>query len=393
MNEGLQNKKKLEIFLDEPQITGAKIKVIGVGGGGGNAVNRMIDAGIKNVEFIVANTDVQALNDSQAPIKIQLGSRLTRGLGAGADPGIGREAAIEDTEKIMDVLEDSDMVFVTTGLGGGTGTGAAPVIAALAIEMGALTVAVVTKPFSVEGKKRMEQSEKGLAELRGCVDTIITIPNSKLKEVEESITIKEAFQRADDILLQAVQGISDLITIPGIINLDFADVKSVMKGMGVALMGIGQAKGEGAAVAAMKAAIDSKLLEENSIRGAKGALINITGSENTPLNEIEDAIALVHDEAHEDANIIFGTVYNENEEDEVKITVIATGFEHQVATNTVEGGGQLKTHAFGNDSGVGSANSKGGLGTAHATIRASEPANENSAEDLNVPTFIRRQAD
>ncbi|MDH3493071.1 MAG: cell division protein FtsZ [Acidobacteriota bacterium] len=402
MNQGLQNSKKLEIFLDEPPITGAKIKVIGVGGGGGNAVDRMIEAGIKNVEFIVANTDVQALNDSQAPIKIQLGSRLTRGLGAGADPEKGREAAIEDTEKIMDVLEDSDMVFVTTGLGGGTGTGAAPVIAALAIEMGALTVAVVTKPFSVEGKKRMEHAERGLAELRGCVDTIITIPNSKLKEVEERITIKEAFQRADDILLQAVQGISDLITIPGIINLDFADVKSVMKGMGVALMGIGHATGDNAAVEAMKAAIDSKLLEENSIRGAKGALINITGSENTPLNEIEDAIALVHDEADENANIIFGTVYHESTNEEVKITVIATGFEHQIATNT-DPSITSESTTFGR--GLGLAGPSGSVQSAPASPAATphsgvstaagavqEPENKER-EDLDVPTFIRRQAD
>lgn len=384
MNDGIQNNKKLEMFIDEPPITGAKIKVIGVGGGGGNAVDRMIEAGIQNVEFIVANTDVQALNDSKAPLKIQLGSRLTRGLGAGANPNIGREAAIEDTEKIMDVLEDSDMVFVTTGLGGGTGTGAAPVIAALAIEMGALTVAVVTKPFTVEGKKRMMQADKGLAELRGCVDTIITIPNSKLKDVEERISIKEAFQRADDILLQAVQGISDLITVPGIINLDFADVTSVMKGMGVALMGIGSAKGEGAAVKAMKAAIDSKLLEENSIKGAKGALINITGSENTPLNEIEDAIALVHDEAHEDAEIIFGTVYNESGDDEVKITVIATGFDHEFVSRELNNQRTPEAHAVSQNY-VNQSNT--------APQGTNQQINDSDKEDLNIPTYIRRQAD
>ncbi len=385
--ESLQNGKKLEIFLDEPPITGARIKVIGVGGGGGNAVNRMIEAGVQNVEFIVANTDLQALNDSNASVKIQLGSDLTRGLGAGADPNVGRNAALEDTEKIMDVIEGSDMVFVTTGLGGGTGTGAAPVIAALATEMGALTVAVVTKPFSVEGKKRMSQAEKGLAELRGCVDTIITIPNSKLKEVEEQITIKEAFQRADDILLQAVQGISDLITIPGIINLDFADVKSVMKGMGVALMGIGRAKGEGAAIQAMRNAIDSKLLEENSIKGAKGALINITGSENTPLNEIEEAIALVHNEADENANIIFGTVYNEQIESEVKITVIATGFEHQIASNNISEETVAEARAVAQTYGTRQA-------SAPATAPNAAPSDEDSEEeDLEVPTFIRRQAD
>ncbi|MEZ5345121.1 MAG: cell division protein FtsZ [Pyrinomonadaceae bacterium] len=376
--ERLQNGKKLEIYLDEPPITGARIKVIGVGGGGGNAVNRMIEAGIKHVDFIVANTDVQALNDSKAAMKIQLGSELTRGLGAGADPNVGRNAALEDTEKIMDVIEGSDMIFVTTGLGGGTGTGAAPVIAALATEMGALTVAVVTKPFFVEGKKRMTQAEKGLAELRGCVDTIITIPNSKLKDVEEMISIKEAFQRADDILLQAVQGISDLITIPGMINLDFADVKSVMKGMGVALMGIGHAKGEGAPIAAMKDAIDSKLLEENSIKGAQGALINITCSENTPLNEIEEAIALVHDEADEDSNIIFGTVYHEGLEGEVKITVIATGFDNNVASNELKEENYSEARA-----------TPGGF----ITQPAQRPADAEKPENLDVPTFIRKQAD
>jgi cell division protein FtsZ len=370
------NNNGIKIFMDEPPITGARIKVIGVGGGGGNAVNRMIEAGVKGVEFIVANTDVQALNNSNAPIKIQLGSRLTRGLGAGSDPNVGREAAIEDTEKIMDVLEGSDMVFVTTGLGGGTGTGAAPVIAALAIELGALTVAVVTKPFAVEGKARMAKAEKGLAEMRGCVDTIITIPNSKLKDVEEKISVMEAFRRADDILLQAVQGISDLIIVPGIINLDFADVKAVMKGMGVALMGIGKAKGEGAAIKAMKAAIDSKLLEENSIKGAKGALINITGSQNMPLDEIEEAIALIHEEADEDANIIFGTVFEENDSDEVKITVIATGFENQ-GRAALPIPPQAEAQAVG-----------------QFTVRpnfAQPPVRRD--EDIEVPTFIRRQAD
>lgn len=377
--DGLQmNKNRLNIFLDEPPITGARIKVIGVGGGGGNAVNRMIEAGIKGVEFIVANTDVQALNASKAPIKIQLGSELTRGLGAGADPNIGRQAAIEDTDKIMDVLEGADMVFVTTGLGGGTGTGAAPVIAALAIEMKALTVAVVTKPFLVEGKKRMKQADEGLAELRGCVDTIITIPNSKLKEVEEKISILEAFRRADDILLQAVQGISDLIIVPGIINLDFADVKSVMQGMGVALMGIGRANGDNAAIKAMKAAIDSKLLEENSIKGAKGALINITGSKDMPLDEIEASISLIHEEADEDANIIFGTVFDENMGDEVKITVIATGFDSASAIPMPQTTFSESTQAVAQPGGM-------------PVYKPAEPRNET--EDINVPTFIRRQAD
>ena len=378
MTDGFQSKNNgIKFLIDEPPVTGAKIKVIGVGGGGSNAVNRMIEAGIKGVEFIVVNTDVQALNDSKAPMKIQLGSKLTRGLGAGSNPLVGRDAALEDHEKIMDVLEGADMVFVTTGLGGGTGTGAAPVVASLAIELGALTVAVVTKPFTVEGKKRMAQAEQGLADLRGCVDTIITIPNSKLKDVEEKISIMDAFRRADDVLLQAVQGISDLITTSGIINLDFADVRAVMKGRGVALMGIGEAKGEGAAVKAMKAAIDSKLLEENSIKGAKGALINITSSKNTPLNEIEDAIALIESEAHDEADIIWGTVFNDEMEDSVKITVIATGFESE-HYGVMPSGGQQNEQT---------------QAAAQFSVRTGFTQSERGEEDLNVPTFIRRQAD
>ncbi len=375
----LQTNKKLNMTFEETPAIGARIIVIGVGGGGNNAVNRMIEAGIKGVEFIVVNTDVQSLNDSNAPVKIQIGGELTRGLGAGANPKVGRQAAIEDTDKIIDVLQDADMVFVTTGLGGGTGTGAAPVIAALAIELGALTVAVVTKPFTVEGKKRMKQANEGLAELRGCVDTIITIPNSKLKEAEENISVINAFRRADDILLQAVKGISDLITVSGTINLDFADVRAVMQGMGVALMGIGHGSGEGAAVKAMKEAIDSKLLEENSIKGARGAVINITGSENMPLNEIEESIALIYEEADEDANIIIGTVFDESMEDRVKITVIATGFDNQKQDATL----QSTPVAAPSD----------GYATAAAVYQALKPSDEKKEEDINVPTFIRRQAD
>jgi cell division protein FtsZ len=376
---------KINIFIDEPPVTGAKIKLIGVGGGGGNAVNRMIEAGIKGVEFIVANTDVQALNLSKAPIKIQLGSQLTRGLGAGSDPKVGREAALEDTEKIIEVIDGADMVFVTAGLGGGTGTGAVPVIAALAMELGALTVAVVTKPFKVEGKKRMDHANRGLAELRDCVDTIISIPNSRLKELEGKIGITDAFRRADEVLLQAVQGISDLITVPGMINLDFADVKAVMKNKGIALMGVGYAKGEKAAVTAMKAAIDSKLLEENSIKGAKGALINITCAANMPLDEIEEAISLIHEEADEDADIIFGTVIDPNMTDEVKITVIATGFTQALQA-------QKLPEAF---------NSQAPIAAAQAASPASQPVNQPQPpqsgtlriEDMEIPTFIRKKMD
>lgn len=364
------------MFIDEPPITGARIKVIGVGGGGGNAVNRMIDAGIKGVEFIVANTDLQALNSSKAPMKIQLGSKSTRGLGAGSNPEVGRQAALEDHEKLLDVLEGSDMVFVTAGLGGGTGTGAAPVVASLAIELGALTVAVVTKPFAVEGKKRMAQAEQGLAELRGCVDTIITIPNSKLREVEEKITLMDAFRRADDVLLQAVQGITDLITTPGVINLDFADVTTVMRGRGVALMGIGTASGEDAASKAMRAALDYKLLEENSITGAKAALINVTGGENMPLGEIEDAIGMIEAESDENADIIWGNVIKEGAGDEITVTVIATGFDTALS-NTMQRPRTMEAQA----------------GSNGMSVPAFAPAEPKKEEDLDVPTFIRRQAD
>jgi cell division protein FtsZ len=394
--ETQQAGSKINIFIDEPPVTGAKIKLIGVGGGGGNAVNRMIEAGIKGVEFIVANTDLQALNLSKAPTKIQLGSQLTRGLGAGSDPEVGRKAALEDTEKIIEVIEGADMVFVTAGLGGGTGTGAVPVIAALAMELGALTVAVVTKPFSVEGKKRMDHANRGLAELRDCVDTIISIPNSRLKELEGKIGITDAFRRADEVLLQAVQGISDLITVPGMINLDFADVKAVMKNKGIALMGVGHAKGEHAAVTAMKAAIDSKLLEENSIKGAKGALINITCAENMPLDEIEAAISLIHEEADEDADIIFGTVIDANMKDEVKITVIATGFTQALQQQKIpEAFNQQQPIAVGQTPTMSSAPMSS---SAPSQPPPAAPTSSNSGgplriEDMEIPTFIRKKMD
>jgi cell division protein FtsZ len=374
MEDLKMNNSGIKMFIDEPPITGARIKVIGVGGGGSNAVNRMIDAGIKGVEFIVANTDLQALNASKAPMKIQLGSKSTRGLGAGSNPEIGRNAALEDTEKLLDILDGSDMVFVTAGLGGGTGTGAAPVVASLAIELGALTVAVVTKPFAVEGKKRMAQADKGLAELRGCVDTLLTIPNSKLREVEEKITIMDAFRRADDVLLQAVRGITDLIITPGIINLDFADVRTVMRGKGVALMGIGMGEGEDAASKAMRAALDYKLLEENSIKGAKAALINVTGGPDMVLGEVEDAIGMIEQEADDNADIIWGSVIKEDMGDEIRITVIATGFDSQVGVQLPRPK-QAEAHA------VASASVQYGGGDLPPV------------ENMDVPTFMRRQAD
>jgi cell division protein FtsZ len=316
----------IRIHFNEETLNSAKIKVIGVGGGGGNAVNRMIESALEGVEFVVANTDLQALKLSHAPVKIQLGVKLTNGLGAGANPDVGRKAALEDADKIIEALEGADMVFVTTGLGGGTGTGAAPIIASLASEMGALTVAVVTKPFAFEGKRRQNQAERGLQELIDSVDTTIVIPNEKLLAVAKDAGFFESFRVADDILRQAVQGISDIITIPGIINRDFADVKTIMAGMGYAVMGTATARGENRATAAAQAAIASPLLEAGAIDGARGILINVTGSSSLRLAEVNEASTIIQSAAHEDANIIFGAVLDEKMNDEVKITVIATGF-------------------------------------------------------------------
>jgi cell division protein FtsZ len=316
----------IRISFNEDPLNDAKIKVIGVGGGGGNAVNRMIDAGVEGIEFIVANTDLQALRMSRAPVKLQLGVKLTNGLGAGANPEVGRKAALEDSDKIIEALEGADMVFVTTGLGGGTGTGAAPIIASLASEMGALTVAVVTKPFSFEGKRRMRQAENGIAELMESVDTTIVIPNEKLLAVAENAGFFESFRIADDILRQGVQGISDIITIPGIINRDFADVKTIMARMGYAVMGTATASGANRTTEAAQRAIASPLLEAGAIDGARGILINITGSASLKLAEVQQACTIIQSAAHEDANIIFGAVMDEKMKDAVKITVIATGF-------------------------------------------------------------------
>jgi cell division protein FtsZ len=319
----------LRICFNEEARNDARIKVIGVGGGGNNAVNRMIDSGMEHIEFIVANTDLQALRMSRAATKIQLGVKLTNGLGAGANPEIGRKAALEDSDKIIEALEGADMVFVTAGLGGGTGTGATPIIASLASEMGALTVAVVTKPFAFEGKRRMQQAERGISELMESVDTTIVIPNEKLLAVAENAGFFESFRIADDILRQGVQGISDIITIPGIINRDFADVKAIMAGMGYAVMGTATAAGEHRTVEAAQRAIASPLLEAGAIDGARGILINITGSNSLKLAEVQQACTIIQGAAHEDANIIFGAVLEEKMKDAVKITVIATGFKEE----------------------------------------------------------------
>ncbi len=326
--EGRERLDEPSILLDE-RPEPARIKVFGVGGGGCNSVNRMIEVGLAGIEFIAANTDAQALGKSLAGIKLQLGLEATRGLGAGANPEVGRQAAIEADRHIFDLLDGSDMVFITAGMGGGTGTGAAPIIAQMAQEVGALTVAVVTKPFGFEGKRRSLQAEQGIAELAKNVDTLITIPNDRLlKFVERNTAFTEAMAIADDVLRQAVQGIADIITVPGLINRDFADVRTVMQGMGHAIMGIGTSSGEHRAVEAAQQAIASPLLEETSIEGARGLLINITGGSDVTLSEINEASDIITQGIDADAQVLFGAVIDESLEDSLQVTVIATGF-HQ----------------------------------------------------------------
>ena len=333
----------LKFAIQEEALLGTKIKVIGVGGGGSNAVARMMDEGLTGVEFHILNTDVQALNASSVPNKLAIGSKVTNGLGAGSDPTLGRQAALEDTEKIIEVLEGADMVFVTAGLGGGTGTGAAPVVASLAKELNALTVAVVTKPFAFEGPRRMKLADRGLSEIGGTVDTVITVPNDRLLElVPRGTSFFEAFRVADDILRQAVQGISDIITTPGLINRDFSDIRTIMLGMGYAMMGTAAASGENASIEAARQAISSPLMEEGGVKGARGVLINITGSSRLSLHDVNEACSLIRAAtANEDAQINFGVVLNESLKDEVKITVIATGFQRdnlpQLARRAVVG--------------------------------------------------------
>jgi cell division protein FtsZ len=406
----------LRLKLDEESRTGARIKVVGVGGGGSNAVYRMVTAGLDGVEFIVANTDLQALKLNPATNKIQIGSKLTKGLGAGADPNVGRQAALEDTEKLIEVLDGADMVFVTTGLGGGTGTGAAPVIASLASELGALTIAVVTKPFKFEGRKRQLQAERGLEELRECVDTVITIPNERLlATIGRSTSLNEAFTSADDVLRQAIQGISDLILVPGLINLDFADVKTIMAGMGLAIMGTGTSEGESRAMTAANAAISSPLLEDASVRGARGVIINVTGGPDLSLIEVSEASAIIQEAAHEEANIIFGAVVDPKMEGRVKITVIATGFDRPAAAHAASSSAQtpvdLQSYAaWKQESGERVIAAAGGGGGRASFSRravlelplASPPAAADDmgpgaefepASPLDIPAFLRRQSD
>ena len=405
----------LRLKLDEEGRSGARIKVVGVGGGGSNAVNRMVASGLDGVEFIVANTDLQSLRLNPAPNKLQIGAKLTKGLGAGADPNVGRQAALEDTEKLIEALDGADMVFVTTGLGGGTGTGAAPVIASLASELGALTIAVVTKPFKFEGRKRAIQAERGLEELRGSVDTVITIPNERLlATISRTTSLTDAFAAADDVLRQAIQGISDLILVPGLINLDFADVKTIMSGMGLAIMGTGHAEGENRAMIAANAAISSPLLEDASVKGARGVIINVTGGHDLSLIEVSEASAVIQEAAHEEANIIFGAVVDPRMDGQVKITVIATGFDRVPAQRDLNASAQptptdLTSYAARRqDDKIAAAGGGGGRGPViprravfplPAAVNSSyqgpgeTEAEFESSNQYEVPTFLRRQSE
>lgn len=329
-DEGKETQTELITFADSKSASGARIKVIGVGGAGSNTINRLIEDGMKGVEFLVVNTDQQALKNSKAPVKVQIGEEVARGLGAGGNPEIGKRAALEDTDKLVDALDGADMVFVTAGLGGGTGTGAAPIIGRLATELGALTVAVVTKPFKFEGRRRELLAEEGLAELRGCVDSVITIPSERL--LTKVIPFVDAFGLADEALCQAVRGISDIVTLPGLINVDFADVRTIMEGRGTALMGTGTASGESRALEAVMRAITSPLLEEASIKGSKALLVSVTGDSDMTLVEISEAMDLIHDVADPEADIIFGAVIDERLIDAIKITVIATHFGYAISS-------------------------------------------------------------
>ncbi len=379
--------------LIESTLNSAKIKVVGIGGGGGNAVNTMISYELKGVDFIAANTDSQALGASLSPTKIQLGAEITKGLGAGSDPDVGKRAAVESTDAIKSALAGADMVFVTAGLGGGTGTGGAPIVTEIAKELGALTVAVVTKPFQFEGKKRQKQAEEGILELRSTVDSLIVIPNQRLLSIGgRTMPLLDAFKKADEILFHAVKGISDLIMVPGLINLDFADVRNIMSEMGLALMGTGIASGESRAVEAAQKAISSPLLEDNTIQGARGVLLNITGGSDMTLDEVNEASSLIQAETHEDANIIFGTVVDDSMGDEIRITVIATGFkESGKKKHDIPDMLQLDGHK------------KEDLSqpTFIRKERTADTPNvvrmgliDDSAEgDFEIPTFLRKQAD
>jgi cell division protein FtsZ len=379
-----ENRNRISIELEDTDTSPATIKVLGIGGGGSNAVNRMIAAGLRGVDYIACNTDLQALRKASAMNKIQIGSRLTKGLGAGADPDVGRNAALEDQEKLVEAIRGADMIFLAAGLGGGTGSGAGPIIAKLAAEAGALTVAVVTKPFQFEGKKRMRQAERAARELRDHVDTLITIPNQRLLSfVAQNTPLNESFKIADDILRQAIQGISDLINCPGEINLDFADVRKIMSDMGRALMGTASAEGENRAVHAAQAAISSPLLEDASIEGARGVLMNITGGADLTLFEVNEAAEIIQQAADPDAEILFGCVHDEKMAGTVKVTVIATGFDRG-PTDELQIDDEPKVPAPGRSPRAPflRGDDSGGFGP-----------NASARDDFDIPTVLRRQMD
>lgn len=388
--------------FEENQDLKANIKVIGMGGGGGNAINTMIADSLKGVDFVVANTDAQALKLNFAPKKLQLGAMLTRGLGAGGNPEVGHKATLEDQDAIRECLEGADMIFLTAGMGGGTGTGGAPIVAEIAKEVGALTVGVVTRPFFFEGKRRLRQAEEGIAELRKVVDTLIIVPNQKLLGIAgKNTSILETFKLADGILLQAVKGITDLITIPGLINLDFADVRTIMDGMGMAIMGTGVSSGENRAVDSAQKAISSPLLEDNSIQGAKGVLINITGSPNMTLFEASEAATLIQEEVHEDSNTIFGAVIDEAMGEEIRVTVIATGFGNGGTRMTLNGGARVAPSFKNNLTPLTSVFRNDNRDLPTYIRREKKQESEELAkmsfddyddDDLEVPTFLRQQA-
>ena len=373
----------------------AVIKVIGVGGGGNNAVNRMIEHGVQGVEFIAVNTDAQALNLSKAEIRLQIGAKLTRGLGAGANPEVGKKAAEESREQIEEALRGADMVFVTAGMGGGTGTGAAPVIAQIAREIGALTVGVVTRPFTFEGRKRSTQAIGGIGQMKEAVDTLIVIPNDRLLEiVDKNTPMLEAFREADNVLRQGVQGISDLIAVPGLINLDFADVKTIMSNKGSALMGIGISSGENRAAEAAKKAISSPLLE-TSIDGAKGVLMNITGGSNLSLFEVQEAADIVASASDEDVNMIFGSVINDNLKDEIIVTVIATGFnEEPLSTRTTRSGGfgagRQQQQPTQPQASIRETRREEAPSYQQEPVRSQQHSNQQE-DTLDIPTFLRNR--
>ncbi len=383
-------------YMDETNGFSAKLIVVGVGGGGCNALNNMVDAGIQGVEFIAVNTDVKSLSTCKAPLKIQIGTKLTEGLGAGANPEVGKKSALEDMDKIKDHLKGAHMVFITCGLGGGTGTGASPVIAEIAKDVGALTVAIATKPFAFEGKDRMSQAENGVLQLKGRVDSLITIPNQRLLSIGgRHMTIMEAFLKADEVLLNAVRSISDLIVGSGHVVVDFADVKTIMCERGMAIMGIGEADGENRAREAAQKAISSPLLEDISIHGARGVLINVTGNVDMTLNEVSEASTLIQEQAHENAKIIWGLVYDHSMEDSIRITVIATGFEEQVQTDEETTDTYAHGRLFDEENIPSFMKKKVAIDykVDYKEIKTKSDSIDIDDDRYDIPTFLRKQAD